>query len=179
MAHTIDWEQHSSKECAAEIHRNVEQIIKLRNEAMELRAQLALIEKIVAEADPKFFEENALGNNWYERLVEAAPPAAPVPLGYGALTNPLVTPDPPSDDEPAPAAPNAPPVQISRQTVQLRDLTGAADDKPGSTPGGDGKAAICECGHSCTNTLCSQNVNERCMSTCYEKCTDKAKEGED
>ena len=45
----------------------------------ELRAQLASIKQIVDEADPKFFEENALGNNWYERLVEASRKGAAPP----------------------------------------------------------------------------------------------------
>jgi hypothetical protein len=56
----------------------------------QLRAQLADIKQIVDEADPTFFEENALGNNWYERLVEAsrkgaAPPAAPA-LNVSCIT---------------------------------------------------------------------------------------------
>ena len=58
----------------------------LAGENDELRAQLASIKQIVDEADPKFFEENALGNNWYERLVEASRKgAAPEEKAYCSI----------------------------------------------------------------------------------------------
>jgi hypothetical protein len=67
---TIDWEQHSPKECAEEIHR--------------LRAQLAEAYSVFCEADPSEFEDNAQQLDWFNRLDKllkgAAPPAAHEPV---------------------------------------------------------------------------------------------------